>query len=524
MNSNHKERRLPMRVSDFIAILNHHAKEIPTAPAYDLLGQTYTYQKLKQDSDTIAAYIDSLNLPEKSPVMVFGGQEYEMLATFVGLTKSGHAYIPVDVNSANERLTNIVEIAEPSAVITITPLPIEIPGIPVVTPEQLATVLAQPSEYELTHPVIGDETYYIIFTSGTTGKPKGVQISHTNLLSFVNWTLTSSEFDLPPHAKILSQAPYSFDLSVMSWVPALAAGGCLYALPKEKTENFKDLFAVLPTLPIQVWVSTPSFADMVLLSEDFSSEKMPSLTHFYFCGEELTIGTASKLRQRFPKAKILNTFGPTESTVAFSAVTITDEMIDKSDRLPIGYIKADSPTFILNEAGDILSAGEQGEIIVTGPAVSKGYINNPEKTEQSFFELKGQKAYHTGDLGLLDETGMLHYRGRMDFQIKLNGYRIELEEVAHVLNLSQYVASAVAVPRYNDQHKVHQLLAYIVLKPGARDQFERDLHLTKAIKAELENDMMSYMMPSRFIYRESLPITPNGKIDIKALIAEVNSQ
>ena len=161
---------------------------------------------------------------------------------------------------------------------------------------------------------------------------------------------------------------------------------------------------------------------------------------------------------------------------------------------------------------------------MTGPAVSKGYINNPEKTEQSFFELEGQKAYHTGDLGLLDETGMLHYRGRMDFQIKLNGYRIELEEVAHVLNLSQYVASAVAVPRYNDQHKVQQLLAYIVLKPGARDQFERDLQLTKAIKTELENDMMSYMMPSRFIYRESLPITPNGKIDIKALIAEVNAQ
>ncbi|GAX47610.1 D-alanine--poly(phosphoribitol) ligase subunit DltA [Pseudolactococcus reticulitermitis] len=513
-----------MIVSDFIATLEHYASTQPNAPVYDFLGKRYTYQQLKQDSDTIAAYIDSLRLPEKSPVMVFGGQEYEMLATFVGLTKSGHAYIPVDVNSANERLTNILDIAEPSAVIAIDTLPIEISEMPVVTPDQLTTVLEAPVPYEMTHPVNGNETYYIIFTSGTTGKPKGVQISHNNLLSFVNWTLASDEFDLPAQAKILAQAPYSFDLSVMSWAPALAAGGCLYALPKEKTDNFKDLFAVLPTLPIQVWVSTPSFADMVLLSDDFSAEKMPSLTHFYFCGEELTIGTADKIRQRFPQARVVNSFGPTESTVAFSAVTITDEMIEKSDRLPIGYIKADSPTFILNESGEILAAGEQGEIVVTGPAVSKGYINNPEKTAQSFFELKGQKAYHTGDLGLLDDSGMLHYRGRMDFQIKLNGYRIELEEVAHILNLSQYVASAVAVPRYNDQHKVHQLLAYIVLKPGARDGFERDLQLTKAIKTELENEMMSYMMPSRFIYRESLPITPNGKVDIKALIAEVNDQ
>ncbi len=276
--------------------------------------------------------------------------------------------------------------------------------------------------------------------------------------------------------------------------------------------------------PIQVWVSTPSFADMVLLSEDFSSEIMPDLKYFYFCGEELTVSTASKLRQRFPHARIVNSFGPTESTVAFSAVTITDHMINKADRLPIGYIKKDSPTFILNEAGDKLEAGTAGEIIVTGPAVSKGYINNLEKTQQAFFELDGQPAYHTGDLGLLDDNGLLHYQGRMDFQIKFNGYRIELEEVAHVLNLSKYVESAVAVPRYNAQHKVQQLLAYIVVKPGVKAQFDKEISLTKAIKAELVDEMMAYMMPSRFIYKETLPITPNGKIDIKTLIAEVNNR
>lgn len=513
-----------MTVSDFITTLEHFALTQPDALVYEMLGTQYTYGQLKKDSDSLAAHIDSLNLPEKSPVMVFGGQDYQMLATFVGLTKSGHAYIPVDVNSANERLTSILEIAKPSAVIAVNPLPIEITTVPVMMPEQLTAILAQELDYELTHAVTGDDTYYIIFTSGTTGQPKGVQISHHNLLSFVNWVLDSSEFDLPAQAKTLAQAPYSFDLSVMSWAPTLAVGGCLYALPKEKTENFKDLFAVLPQLPIQVWVSTPSFVDMVLLSDDFTAEKMPNLTHFYFCGEELTVGTAHKLRQHFPNARIVNSFGPTESTVAFSAVTITDEMIEQAERLPIGYVKADSPTFILNEAGEMLRSGEQGEIIVTGPAVSKGYINNPEKTAQSFFEFKGQKAYHTGDLGLLDAAGLLHYRGRMDFQIKFNGYRIELEEVAHILNLSKYVEAAVAVPRYNDQHKVQQLLAYVVVKTGVREQFDKDLQLTKAIKAELTDEMMAYMMPSRFIYRESLPITPNGKIDIKALIAEVNTR
>ena len=119
---------------------------------------------------------------------------------------------------------------------------------------------------------------------------------------------------------------------------------------------------------------------------------------------------------------------------------------------------------------------------------------------------------------------MLHYQGRIDFQIKFNGYRIELEEVAHVLNLSQYVEAAVAVPRYNSQHKVQQLLAFVVAKPGVKAQFDKELALTKTIKAELVDEMMSYMMPSRFMYRESLPITPNGKIDIKALITEVNAR
>ena len=293
-------------------------------------------------------------------------------------------------------------------------------------------------------------------------------------------------------------------------------GGTLYALPKHVTENFKELFAVLPDLPIQVWTSTPSFADMAMLSENFTAEKMTQIKYFYFDGEELTVSTAAKLHERFPEARIVNAYGPTEATVALSAVAITPAMIEKAERLP----KPDSPTSVMDEEGNKLPVGEQGEIIVSGPAVSKGYLNNPEKTAAAFFELDGQPAYHTGDLGFFDEDGMLHYGGRLDFQIKFNGYRIELEEVPHVLNLSQYVESAVAVPRYNDQHKVQNLLAYVVVKPGVREQFEKDLQLTKAIKEDLKDDMM----PSCFLYRDDLPITPNGKINIKALIAEVNNR
>lgn len=511
-------------IHDMIEAIEHFAQVQPDFPVYDILGQVHTYGDLKKDSDSLAAQIDRLGLPDKSPVVVFGGQEYEMLATFVALTKSGHAYIPIDSHSALERVAAIVEVAEPSLIIAINDFPLADVAAPIFSAEQVQTAFREGAPYELSHPVQGDDNYYIIFTSGTTGKPKGVQISHNNLLSFTNWMITDKEFATPERPQMLAQPPYSFDLSVMYWAPTLALGGTLFALPSAVTQDFKQLFETILSLPIAIWTSTPSFADMALLSDDFNSQKLPQLTHFYFDGEELTVKTAQKLRDRFPQARIINAYGPTEATVALSAVAVTDEMLQNCKRLPIGYTKADSPTFVIDEEGQKVPNGQQGEIIVCGPAVSKGYLNNPEKTAEAFFKFEGLPAYHTGDVGSMTDEGLLLYGGRMDFQIKFNGFRIELEDVSQNLNKSKYVESAVAVPRYNKDHKVQNLLAYVILKDGVAKQFEREIDITKAIKEDLQDIMMSYMMPSKFLYRETLPLTPNGKIDIKGLISEVNKR
>ena len=511
-------------INDMIETIERFAQSQPDFPVYNVLGEVHTYHDLKVDSDSLAAKIDSLALPEKSPVVVFGGQEYDMLATFVALTKSGHAYIPIDSHSALERVTVIVEVAQPSLIIAINDFPLKDVNIPILDLAAVQTAFAAKHPYEITHPVKGDDNYYIIFTSGTTGKPKGVQISHGNLLSFTNWMITDKEFATPARPQMLAQPPYSFDLSVMYWAPTLALGGTLFAVPSAITQDFKQLFETILNLPIAIWTSTPSFADMAMLSEDFNAEKMPGITHFYFDGEELTVKTAQKLRNRFPNARIINAYGPTEATVALSAVAIPDDMLTNMKRLPIGYTKADSPTFVIDEDGNKLPNGEQGEIIVSGPAVSKGYMNNPEKTAEAFFEFEGLPAYHTGDVGTMTDEGLLLYGGRMDFQIKFNGFRIELEDVSQNLNKSKYIDSAVAVPRYNKDHKVQNLLAYVILKDGIKEQFEREIDITKAIKEDLQDIMMSYMMPSKFLYRDSLPLTPNGKIDIKGLISEVNNR
>ncbi|MGG5371549.1 D-alanine--poly(phosphoribitol) ligase subunit DltA [Enterococcus sp. AZ196] len=503
-------------MQNIIEAIDKLASEKPEAVAYQSETETFSYQTLRQWSNSLAYFLNQHVAAEK-PIVVFGELEFEMIASFLGSVKSGHAYIPIESNTPLDRIQLILEVAQPAMILSVLPWPAEIPlEIPVLTPTDLAEIFNSEQEPIDLQPVSEDETFYIIFTSGTTGVPKGVQISHKNLLSFTNWDL--KDFGIKTGMRFLSQAPYSFDLSVMSVYPALCSGGTLVPVEKSVINDFKKLFEFLPKLALEVWVSTPSFIDICLMEKTFDGEHVPSLKIFQFCGEELTRKTAKELLTRFPNAKIFNTYGPTEATVAMTQIEVTDELLTTYDRVPIGYIKEDTEVLIYDGDQEV-SEGEAGEIIIKGPSVSKGYMHNPEKTAAAFFEIDGVPAYHTGDAGRLQADGLLLYEGRIDFQVKLHGFRIELEDIDHHLEKVSYVKQATVVPKYQN-HKVQQLVAYVVVNDN---DFEKAYQLTKAIKEELGEGVMEYMIPQKFIYVEHLPLTANGKIDRKRLINEVNS-
>lgn len=505
-----------MKSKTVVESIDWFGREEPDRVAYQSDDARYTFGELKKKSDALANYLVK-NVVGNDPIVVFGNLEFEMIVSFIGAVKAGHAYLPIEKHTPKERIETILRVAQPSMIISVGDWKIDSTDIPVISKTELDSITKEDVAIEPSLMVKGDETFYIIFTSGTTGEPKGVQISQDNLYSFVQWTL--DDFQISEGMRFLAQAPFSFDLSVFSIYPALVSGGALKPLEKAVIQDFKQLFSTLAHLAIDVWVSTPSFMDICLMEPTFDEQHVPDLSVFLFCGEELTKKTAQELLTRFPHAYIYNTYGPTEATVAISGVQITQEVLDQYERLPIGYIKSDTRVLIASE-GEYVSDDQTGEIIISGPSVSKGYLNNPKKTEAAFFNYDGQPSYHTGDAGRLTKEGLLFYEGRIDQQVKLHGYRIELGDIEHYLLKDQRVKQAVVVPKYQGT-KVQQLVAFVVLEKTAG---QPNFQLTKAIKAELAKTLMDYMIPQRMNYVDLLPQTVNGKIDRKRLIAEVNPQ
>jgi D-alanine--poly(phosphoribitol) ligase subunit 1 len=409
--------------------------------------------------------------------------------------KSGRPYVPIDTALPQTRIDQIL--ASSRAALTLTPDQIrqfstgELPGP--------------------TKPVEKNDLFYVLFTSGSTGEPKGVIITLACLEHFISWMLAEQKFNEGAEV-FLNQAPFSFDLSVMDLYCSLATGGTLFSISRDLIENPKNLYRALARSGVTTWVSTPSFAQMCLVEEKFREAMLPRVRRFLFCGETLAPQTAAQLLDRFPQAQVWNMYGPTEATVATTSIRIDAAILEQYSPLPVGRVMPGSQVFVVDANGQELPPNERGEIIITGPNVSPGYVGRPDLTARAFSEYRDQSGYKTGDLGRF-RGGLLFFEGRVDEQIKLSGYRIELSDVETNLRALPTVRDAVVIPVIKDG-AAQSLTAFISL--AARNETS-DFKLAHNLRNQLGERLPAYMWPRKFVFLDAFPMTANGKVDRTAL-------
>jgi len=422
---------------------------------------------------------------------VLGHREPEMLIAFLGAVKSRRPYVPLDTVLPRQRIDKILAISRPALLLT---------------PEDV-TKFSSSAALAPAKRVQRDDPFYILFTSGSTGEPKGVIITLGCLEHFVAWMLEEQKF-VPLSETFLNTAPFSFDLSVMDLYCNLTTGSTLFSITRDLVANPKMLYRALGNSGATTWVSTPSFAQMCLVEEKFTEEMLPRIRRFLFCGETLAAQTAARLFERFPRAQVWNMYGPTEATVATTSVRIDRSILEKYSALPVGHAMPGTDVFVVNTAGEALPANEQGEIVIAGPNVSPGYLGRPDLTEAVFFEHCGRRAYRTGDQGRFQDA-FLFFEGRRDSQLKLSGYRIEPGDVEANLRALSSVRDAVVTPVIRNG-AVQSLAAFVVLSSQTeKSHFE----LAQSLRQQLAERLPVYMLPRKFVFRGAFPLTANGKVD-----------
>lgn len=458
-------------------------------------NRSLTWSDFHVEVEKLAAFLTENGWANaKQPVLIYGHKEAEMLVAIYTCIHLGLTYIPADVIYPMSRLERIVSIANVNLVLNCSNQELALPNT---TELQLSTTYhflqnnGTPALYDVT-PV--DPLVYIIFTSGSTGEPKGVQISREAVLSFVRWM--TADFGFDANDVFVNIALFSFDLSVYEVMTFGALGATILLNGKSTVEQPLHFLERLNQYKGSVWVSTPSFA--FLFSREENEVIASNVDYFLFCGEVLPHALAKSLKTHFPEAVIYNTYGPTEATVATTLVEITPEIIAKYPSLPVGFSKRESKLSFDNE-----------EIVIIGPNVSVGYLNRPDLNAEKFITLEGQRAFKTGDLGYLQD-GMLFCKGRNDDQVKLRGYRIELNEITAKIDAISFVAKAETIAlRRNDE--VKKIVSLVQLNEmGSEDYRTRILE-------ELSNVLPDYMIPSDIKIIDRIPLNQNGKADKQQL-------
>ncbi|MCZ8518253.1 MULTISPECIES: non-ribosomal peptide synthase/polyketide synthase [Paenibacillus] len=483
-------------------MFEEQAERTPGATAIIFDEQQLTYGELNERANRLARTLRAQGVQANQPVGIMLERSPELITGMLAILKSGAAYVPIDPDYPEERIQFMLEDAGARVLLTKRSLQarLSFAGQWVLMDDEEA-YSDNGSNLEIVHDPAS--LMYVMYTSGTTGTPKGVMITNHNVWSYVHSFMR--EFHIEAKDRILQQASISFDTSVEELYPALLAGACIVIVSKDDVINVSALADAITAKQVTVVSCSPLLLNE--LNSVLASDHRVRV--FISGGDVLRREYYSNLRP----AVVYNTYGPTEGTVCSTYYRCTHE---ETSVVPIGKPTANKQVYILNQDLQLQPVGVPGEIGIAGEGIAGGYWNRPEWTDEKFVThplVSGGKLYRTGDLARWLPDGNLEYLGRIDQQVKIRGYRIELGEVEAQLLKAAAVQEAAVIAR-EDANGQNNLCAYY--------SADHELSVSE-LRRTLLKELPGYMIPSYFVQLERLPLTSNGKVDRKALPAPEGS-
>ncbi|MDB5017156.1 MAG: dhbF 1 [Mucilaginibacter sp.] len=485
--------------------LNKCAVQFSDKVALKFHGRELTYKYLYESSNKLAKLLIDNHVKTGDIVGLALDRSPEMIIALLAILKSGAAYVPLDPQYPKDRIEFMLE--NSAAKILLTSKKYHNHFYSCASEILIEDAFAKFDLYTSEEPEVavdGNDLAYILYTSGSTGKPKGVQIRHYNLVNFL--LSAKNEPGINANDRLLSVTTISFDIFGLELFLPLISGAQLILTNSETAKDGRLLLDLVKSEQISIMQATPYTWRMMLEAGWDTLLPLKVITG----GEALAKDLASRLIGKV--GSLWNMYGPTETTIYSTIKHITS-----AEDITIGKPMDNTQVYILNESLTQVVAGAVGEIFIAGDGVAKGYLNRPDLTEERFiddpFRENIGKMYRSGDLGRINENGEIECLGRIDHQVKIRGFRIELEEIENVLLKQADIKQAVVIAR-EDMPGEPRLVAYAVLKNAGDDNHKS---LTSAWQNALLDKLPEYMVPDDFVLMPSIPITPNGKIDRKAL-------